>query len=311
MKHEIGEIYMIRCIVNYKVYIGQTRCYYKHGLDSHGNVKYEKAGWRRRVNAHFYHIENNSPSACPKLKNAVIKHTRENFIATKIEQCHISDLDNREIWWIRIFNSCKYGYNISPGGRAPPHDDTAILTKQMRWFDDNYRTSRLEIRMQLKQSNLPSNVTLYLKDSIHVGFRVKITRKGYTFAKVIGDGYNISLDEKLKLIVQWRDKLMPILDSNKHLELADLRSLVKSWDESNFKYINGNSIQQNIIHDQLNPNTGLPHNIYLFKRGGKEVGYKVQFHKNGKEKVFMAAKFSMETKLKMALEYRNSMKDNK
>lgn len=99
MKILKGYIYKIVNKVNNKVYIGQT---------------YDIS---KRKSAHFNDLKNNRHSN-QYLQNAWNKYGGENFELIIIEKCDLKDMDEREIYWIKYFNSMynQNGYNIRSGG---------------------------------------------------------------------------------------------------------------------------------------------------------------------------------------------------
>jgi group I intron endonuclease len=78
-----------------KVYIGQST-----------NVK------RRKSQYYCF----NSSSIGYKIKNSLKKYGPENHIFEIIEECTLEQLNEREIYWIKYYNSVKRGLNISEGG---------------------------------------------------------------------------------------------------------------------------------------------------------------------------------------------------
>ena len=42
----------------------------------------------------------------------------ENFSFEVIEECHINELNTKEIYWIKYYNSFYNGYNRTPGGQT-------------------------------------------------------------------------------------------------------------------------------------------------------------------------------------------------
>lgn len=92
-------IYKITCIPNGKVYIGQTT-----------------NSLQRRYNSHFW-----SNSGCLKLKRAIKKYGKENFIVDQIDYAHSKEeADAKEKAYISLYNStnARCGYNITKGGET-------------------------------------------------------------------------------------------------------------------------------------------------------------------------------------------------
>lgn len=96
LKLNYGIIYKITCLINGKVYIGQT-------------ITTLEERWR----GHQY------KEGCRHLHNAIIKYGKDNFKVEEIERVPIDDLDKREIYWIAYYNSTDrtVGYNILKGGK--------------------------------------------------------------------------------------------------------------------------------------------------------------------------------------------------
>ena len=98
----MGIIYKITNTINGKIYIGQTVCTLKKR-------------WGEHVSA--------SKSHCPTVSNsyfirAIRKYSPDNFKHEIIEECPNDMLDNREIYWIKFYDSTNpaVGYNICRGG---------------------------------------------------------------------------------------------------------------------------------------------------------------------------------------------------
>jgi group I intron endonuclease len=91
-------IYKITNLVNGKVYIGQT-------------TRTVEERWKE----HCY-----SSNKGFILNKAIKKYKKQNFKIETIEKCNsIEELNNKEIYWIKYYNSNKEGYNIALGGNAP------------------------------------------------------------------------------------------------------------------------------------------------------------------------------------------------
>ena len=93
-----GYIYIIKCSQSNKVYIGQTR---------------------RNIEQRFCEHKSRDIYSNTKLGQAFKKYGLENFSCEIIETLFdVSDkiLNEREIYWIKYYNSYQYGYNMTPGG---------------------------------------------------------------------------------------------------------------------------------------------------------------------------------------------------
>lgn len=95
-------IYVIKNVVNKKVYIGQTWGLVKERFRKH------KIGKR----------------VCRKLRNAFDKHGKDKFYAELILVCHSQKIvDYWETYFIEKFDSIKSGYNIKSGGSKGKHSE--------------------------------------------------------------------------------------------------------------------------------------------------------------------------------------------
>lgn len=100
-----GIIYRAICVVNKKVYIGQTI----------NKLKF-------RIYDHIYSADYCQNQRTHKFYNAIRKHKKENFtweIVETIEKNDVEELfcelDSREKFWIDYYDSIKNGYNIVYG----------------------------------------------------------------------------------------------------------------------------------------------------------------------------------------------------
>ena len=95
----MASIYKITNLINGKVYIGQT-------------IQNVQNRWRQHVQDAY---ENQK---CLHLCSAIVKYGKENFSVEEIEKCSQELLDEREIYWIKEYNSQSEGYNITAGGKG-------------------------------------------------------------------------------------------------------------------------------------------------------------------------------------------------
>lgn len=94
-----GSIYIIRNTVNDKVYIGQTTQTIGVRFTNH------KMASRTGEDTKFY--------------RAMRKHGEENFYPELLEQVEVEDLNDRERYWIKYYDSYYNGYNSTLGGDQP------------------------------------------------------------------------------------------------------------------------------------------------------------------------------------------------
>lgn len=99
-------IYKVTNLINSKVYIGQSKDI-THRLSKHKNCPFDKTD--HSYNTPFY--------------RAIRKYGLENFKFEIIEECSAKDLNKREKYWIKYYNSylgftdCN-GYNLTLGGET-------------------------------------------------------------------------------------------------------------------------------------------------------------------------------------------------
>ena len=94
-----GSIYIIRNTINDKVYIGQTT---------------------QTINIRFTnHKMANRTGEDTKFYRAMRKHGEDNFYPELLEEVEIKDLNDRERYWIKYYDSYYNGYNSTLGGDQP------------------------------------------------------------------------------------------------------------------------------------------------------------------------------------------------
>lgn len=129
-----GFIYKITNQVNKKIYVGQT-----------------KQTIRRRFRGHKQAAKDNKKSSY-KLYNAMNKYGADKFSIEVIETVQASTvselkslLNEREIYWIKQYDSYNSGYNSNLGGSAPVTGEKAAMKisksrdkKERELFDSFY-----------------------------------------------------------------------------------------------------------------------------------------------------------------------------
>lgn len=110
-------IYKYQNKINGKIYIGQS-----------SNIE-------KRFAQHLYDSKNLDRGRGTGIDFAINKYGIENFDFEIIEKCDSVELDEKEIFWIKYYNSYKEGYNRTPGGDSVRGEDhpRAILTEAQVW----------------------------------------------------------------------------------------------------------------------------------------------------------------------------------
>lgn len=95
-----GFIYKITNTLNGKIYIGQTIQNIKERFYQHCALKCSKDVLKMAIH------------------KAILKYGKQNFSIEVIEEVESENLNEREIYWIKYFNSYKNGYNKTLGGQG-------------------------------------------------------------------------------------------------------------------------------------------------------------------------------------------------
>lgn len=140
----MGHIYKITNILNNKCYIGQTK-------------RNPLVRWSEHIRYAKTNIKGKS-----KLYNAIQKYGIECFLFTLIEELNNKDLDIKESFWIKYYNSSMNGYNILNKSRGKRNIDISD-EKIIRLYLQNQsieETSRLlvinfgTVRSVLRNNNI-------------------------------------------------------------------------------------------------------------------------------------------------------------
>lgn len=138
-------IYLIKNIINNKYYVGKT----SFTIESRFNQ----------------HIVDSKKYKDRPLYRAFAKYGIHNFIISEIEQVSESEENDREIFWIKYYNSYgKTGYNATIGGegkRIYDHDEvikTFHNVKLTRIVANIFNMSNDQVRKILKANNIEPNL---------------------------------------------------------------------------------------------------------------------------------------------------------
>ena len=149
-------IYKIKNNINHQIYIGQS-------------YNIEKR-WREHLHDS---INENNKDFNMVIHKAIRKYGRENFSFSIIEKCSKEELNDKEIYWIKFYDSYYHGYNCSKGGNNYDHLGKIV---QLYDFDGNYITEYPSIKdtaINLKRSYNVVCQVLYGQRKSCAGFQLK------------------------------------------------------------------------------------------------------------------------------------------
>lgn len=254
-------IYKITNIANDKVYIGKTKKYY-------GNVYF---GIEGRLKNHLTCAFTKSKwNDCPRLYNAIRKYGKDNFIIELLETTTEDEINNSEMHYIKIYNStdANIGYNIAlgGGGRSVVNVDEDIRQK----ISD----------AQTKKGIL--NIKPYLKDDIHIGYRVRRRENGQVFQKYF-TSTKFTLEQNLTNAQQW---------------IHDIKT---NKVDTSVKYNKSNKLPTNISHikDKINKSLIIGYSVNIMSKG-------IKFNKS-----FQSKTNNLTELLNNAIEYKNQISNAK
>lgn len=156
-------IYKIINKINGKVYIGQTV--------SSLNIRW---------NGHVSSWRNNGK--CQALYSAFDKYGIENFEMQEIEQCDIGQLNEREKYWIKQYDSYNNGYNITLGGDGHHILDYEII---YQLWDKGLTTSEIAERVGASREGIERALQNYVNYSPEEGRHRGAKKTGVTNGKSI------------------------------------------------------------------------------------------------------------------------------
>jgi len=191
-RNELGHIYKLTSPSG-KQYVGQAKCVLSSG---------KAHGYQKRWQAHI--IESKGfKDCCRALNNAIKKYGPETFIVELIEEIFISQLNEREEFWIETLNTLSpNGYNLRTGSsKGNRESEETKEKKRQSMYGKNVGKvlPRIE-RKRSEDSDLPKYVRSYHDSSGKEGYRISHhpTLKDKSFLSK-----NLSMKEKLELALKY------------------------------------------------------------------------------------------------------------
>ena len=180
------EIYKITNISNGKIYVGQA---VSHILN---HKRYRPYGHDGRFRCHISEAFSQKKNQSHYLNNAIRKYGVHDFIVELIEYCEIADANDREIHYIKTFDSLfPNGYNLKNGGSVFTHSDESkkrVSNGVINYFRDK-KFKRFK-NVQILDDNIDNYIKPLKRDDIQYGWYVYINRVKADFG-----GVHISLKE--------------------------------------------------------------------------------------------------------------------
>ena len=148
-----GIIYIITNNINSKVYIGQTIQTLENRWKAHCRNKCS----RNEMNMH--------------IKRAILKYGKQNFSITELERCKVTELDEKEIYYIKLYNSYIEGYNSTKGGKSGTKELKLDIEQQqdcielyklgfsLREVAKEFNVDKATIKHIIELSNIPLRTT--------------------------------------------------------------------------------------------------------------------------------------------------------
>lgn len=125
-------VYVLRNLVNDKVYVGQTKnpC--------------------QRKSAYFFNARKGSDKP---LYRSIRKHGEENFLFEIIEECEDTLINKKERYWVSHYDSfnSKNGYNLISGGNQRTEMSQQIREKPVQKIDE--KGNVLETYSSIKEAS--------------------------------------------------------------------------------------------------------------------------------------------------------------
>jgi group I intron endonuclease len=182
-----GIIYIIKNNINGKVYIGQTIQKLKDRWYRHCG----KSGLsKNELNMH--------------IKRAILKYGKENFTIEVLEECNQCDLNEREKYYIKKYDSYNSGYNHTKGGQDGSQPSFRKIPEEKHVEVIELYNSGLSLRCIADDYNVDKHTIKHILTHYNVDVR---NTRSYKYSKkereeILTD-YNAGLSRK-EIVNKWK-----------------------------------------------------------------------------------------------------------
>ena len=196
------EIYKIVNLSNNKIYIGQA---VSHILN---HKKYRPYGREGRFRCHISEAFSTKKNQSHYLNNAIRKYGVGDFVVELIEFCEMNEADEREIYYIKEFNSLyPNGYNLKNGGSVFTHSDES-KKRLSKGVSNYYKDKKFDRFKDIKY--IDDDIEKYIKPlkkyNEQYGWYVYIEKCKADFG-----GIHITLDESKNSAIEFIQQLKKYL----------------------------------------------------------------------------------------------------
>lgn len=153
-------IYGFQNQLNQKWYIGQS-IHIEHRQKEHKNEMLSN-----RSNNKFY--------------NALRKYGWENFSFQILEECSPEELNSKEVYWIKYYNSYLNGYNSTPGGQEKYFNPQPIYEAWDEGLSPLEISQKLNIGISCVRKNLSEYSNYSVKEAYTRGKKLALKNKNST-----------------------------------------------------------------------------------------------------------------------------------
>jgi group I intron endonuclease len=207
------EIYKITNLTSGKIYVGQA---VSHILN---HKRYRPYGHDGRFRCHISEAFSTKKNQSHYLNNAIRKYGVEDFVVELIECCEIDEANDREIHYIKHFNSLfPSGYNLKNGGSVFTHSDESkkrVSNGVKSYFKDK-KFARFNDIKQIDE-DIEKYIKPLKRNNEQYGWYVYIERKKADFG-----GVHVSLaeskEEAKEFIITLKNQLAKHLAAGNPLE---------------------------------------------------------------------------------------------